>query len=576
MRYLVRLFVLPLACLALAHSARAATLLSCPPGGGADSVAHPFYIGGYPGLTLESVTLMFSSAAAGTWTVALTAHALRFDATILGTATTSVTTVPGAPPVPATFTFTPVQVFADQDVAFLIGVTGGPAGTLLYETSPLAACPAIETQDATPPLSSPRGRAAVTVNGDGVNALKNGSFTSDTTGWLSGGGTGSLTWSSLDADVIGGSGSGLITNSSALGGIAYAATQCVLAGPGSHSYALKHRVPSGQTAKGSVTIGISASPSTTCTAGPFTTFQLLLPDQTEDEWAGTSPYPVSFPPGTKSAAFTVSVVKTTANGSFKFLFDDAFLAPGVPRTLTVPASASLHGNAGTFFHTDLWVMNRDRLHIDGLPVTAFLRCLTGLPACALPYPPVTFTLHPRETRVFKDALVTLFGAAEAAGAIELTYDSSIGALSATSRTYTPDLPNPTKGTGIPALDAGEARTRTLFLGLAGAGDLSSGFRSNAGAYNPGDAAVDVTFTLLSSGGSVLGAPVTRTFSPHEAIQINDVFLAAGIPGTVTTNAVLVVSAPTPVFAYVTVIDNQSGDQVYVTPSQDEEPVIHPL
>jgi hypothetical protein len=105
--------------------------------------------------------------------------------------------------------------------------------------------------------------------------------------------------------------------------------------------------------------------------------------------------------------------------------------------------------------------------------------------------------------------------------------------------------------------------------------LTSGFRSNAGAYNPGDAAVDVTFTVLSSGGSVMGAPVTRTFGPHEAIQINDVFNAAGVPGTVTTNAALVVSAPAPVFAYVTVIDNQSGDQVSVTPSDDEEPVIHP-
>lgn len=27
-------------------------------------------------------------------------------------------------------------------------------------------------------------------------------------------------------------------------------------------------------------------------------------------------------------------------------------------TLTIPAAASIHGNAGSFFHNDLWVMNR--------------------------------------------------------------------------------------------------------------------------------------------------------------------------------------------------------------------------
>jgi hypothetical protein len=184
----------------------------------------------------------------------------------------------------------------------------------------------------------------------------------------------------------------------------------------------------------------------------------------------------------------------------------------------------------------------------------------------------TLTLAPRQSLQIADAVGTLFGAPETAGAIELTYDPAAGELSATSRTYTPTIPAPTFGTAIPALDASQARVRTVFLGLANnGGDLDSGFRTNAGAYNPSDASASVTFTLYGSDGVPRGTPLSLTFAAREARQVNDVFAAAGVGGDVSTGSYLVVASSAPLFAYVTVIDNQSGDSVFVPASDDTAP-----
>ena len=97
---------------------------------------------------------------------------------------------------------------------------------------------------------------------------------------------------------------------------------------------------------------------------------------------------------------------------------------------------------------------------------------------------------------------------------------------------------------------------------------SAGFRSNAGAYNPNDAPVTLTFTLYANDGTRLGNPLDRTAAAREAFQINDVFGAVGAGSTVTTSAYLVITSSAPVFGYVTLIDNQSGDSVYIAATDD--------
>ncbi|HKC23800.1 MAG TPA: hypothetical protein VKF32_03610, partial [Thermoanaerobaculia bacterium] len=140
---------------------------------------------------------------------------------------------------------------------------------------------------------------------------------------------------------------------------------------------------------------------------------------------------------------------------------------------------------------------------------------------------------------------------------------------ATSRTYTPSLPAPTNGTAIPGLPLTEVKSRALFLGLgANGGDLTTGFRSNAGAYNPFPFDVSITFSLYSAAGELLGQK-RYDWMPHEARQLNDIFAELGAPGVVTRNAYLVTVSTLPILPYVIVIDNQSGDSIYVRPTDDE-------
>jgi hypothetical protein len=82
--------------------------------------------------------------------------------------------------------------------------------------------------------------------------------------------------------------------------------------------------------------------------------------------------------------------------------------------------------------------------------------------------------------------------------------------------------------------------------------------------------VTVTFTLHAASGAVLGAPYSRTFGPNEPIQLNNIFSVVGAASTVATDAYLVVSTNgLPVFPFVAVVDNKSGDSVWVIPSDDE-------
>ena len=105
--------------------------------------------------------------------------------------------------------------------------------------------------------------------------------------------------------------------------------------------------------------------------------------------------------------------------------------PG-PVSVTLPAAASLHGAPPTFFHSDVSVFNPSATQ--AATVTARYRCFTGACGNALQ----TFTVPPRQLRVFDDIVGTLFSAPETGGAVEFS-----GNVLVDSRLYTPSRPAPT-------------------------------------------------------------------------------------------------------------------------------------
>jgi hypothetical protein len=224
--------------------------------------------------------------------------------------------------------------------------------------------------------------------------------------------------------------------------------------------------------------------------------------------------------------------------------------------VTVAATASVHGANGSFFHTDVWINNPLAVAVS---VTATYHCFGGV-NCGTGT--AQFNIDAGAAVTFTDIIQTLFAAPETAGAISFAYSSPsyVSTLKVVSRTYTPSLPNPTVGTFLPGHAAIDAVGAVTFVGLGNGGvDRSHGFRTNFGLYNPSAFPNAVTITLTARDGTPIGLPVAQVFGPHQALQINDIFGAAGAESTVTTDATAHVTATLPAFPYVSVTDNQSGD-----------------
>lgn len=234
------------------------------------------------------------------------------------------------------------------------------------------------------------------------------------------------------------------------------------------------------------------------------------------------------------------------------------IAPTFKHIVTVPAAASIHGANGTFFHTDVWLNNGGPT---AASVTATYRCYQGQ-SCGSGT--ATFSIDPGKAKTIADAVGSLFNAPETAGAIEFSYDgvSFNNQLKVVTRTYSPSLPNPTTGAGLDGRIFIDSSGFATFVGLANnGGDRSSGFRTNAGLYNPNNYPTSVTFRMTKPDGTAIGQPITQTWGPNEARQVNDIFAALGAGSLVTTDAVLHVTSTLSAFPYVTVIDNVTGDSV---------------
>jgi hypothetical protein len=406
---------------------------------------------------------------------------------------------------------------------------------------------------------------------DAANLLPNPTFSSSVNGWNVGspGDTTdfSAAFSQSDVQASDTSGSALVTNMATRGGIGGGLWTCIPV-VGNEVYTLSGfgRVPFAQATTGYGELALYFYSSNDCSGNAVEHDTTNIVSETQggvNTWVALTSTALA-PSNARSAVFYADVVKYESTGTFKVFFDNLYAGVALPGTLVVPASASIHGNAGAFFHSDLWAV--DRSYTNPITVSAKYHCF---PTQSCDDTTRTFVIGPREQHLETDVVGDLFRSPESAGAIELTWDTGLGHLSAVSRVYTP-ASSPTFGTAIPAFGEDEARTRALFLGLgANAGGTGAGFRSNAGAYNPNNGPVTVTFRLYTQGGSALGQPVTLVLGPKEPGQVNDIFTAAQAASTTTQNASLVATATAPVFFNVTVIDNRSGDSVYAAANGDE-------
>jgi hypothetical protein len=263
-------------------------------------------------------------------------------------------------------------------------------------------------------------------------------------------------------------------------------------------------------------------------------------------------------PGAARSALVLFVLRAdTLDGSPYVVDDVVFASAPFGEILTLPTAASVQGAFGQRFATDLWVRN----------TTAIARRFSlriACPTCGQSPAWIVLNLGPSETRFLADVVFDYLGGGihGRAGAVEIAYDPGEGALEVSARVATVNADQPGNGTAIPSRTRGEARRQATFIGLAGLGG-DAGFRVNAGAFNPGDRAIVVTFAVRDSAGNDLGW-IQRTWGPREWFQIDDVLAAAGAPAG--TAASIRMDAEQALYPFAIAIDNRSGDPTWLEPA----------
>lgn len=212
------------------------------------------------------------------------------------------------------------------------------------------------------------------------------------------------------------------------------------------------------------------------------------------------------------------------------------------------------GAAGTFWRSDVTLHNPG-----GSSVSATIRFLragqdnrfvTGR----------TLSLGSKGTLTIRDVMSWL-GVGDGSGALQITWSGSSAGLVATSRTYTTrGFDSGTLGQSIAMTSAADFGTRAIVTGLTS----DSRFRANVGVVNSGDSTIGVTLYLTLPDGRRIGSSFV-TVPARSQIQAAAANLFPSVPLATLGNFTVVAETQLPtMFAYGSVVDNQSGDPIFIS------------
>jgi len=231
--------------------------------------------------------------------------------------------------------------------------------------------------------------------------------------------------------------------------------------------------------------------------------------------------------------------------------------------LYIPASAHTGGVGDTQWRTDLEVKAR------GAEAATFTLDLlpegldNSAPASA------SFSVAAGACLRLEDVLASAFSFT---GTAALRLRTGSGMVLVASRTYNDD-PDGTYGQYVPAVAAGAAPLASVdyaLIQLSRSASPDDGYRTNLGALNLTASHIVVEVDLHSATGDLLGT-VPLSLHPYSLEQVTDIF-ARVTPGDVEDGFALVRSRSTGArfLAYASVVDNRSGDAVFI-PAQEEGP-----
>jgi PKD repeat protein len=214
--------------------------------------------------------------------------------------------------------------------------------------------------------------------------------------------------------------------------------------------------------------------------------------------------------------------------------------------LTVPVVARVPGARGTFWRSDVVIFNPT-----GTPMTLGLKLTGGT------QPERSLTIASGETATIED-VVTWLGEGNAQGPLRINVSGNSYSPLVSTRTYTTrEADGGTYGQWIEAFGSEQFRNVTFVTGLRS----DSSFRTNVGLVNRSDAPVGATVALINTVGVVTAVPVV--VPARGSLQLP----AGALFPQVDTSALGVfsvkVESAEPLSSYGSVIDNGSGDPVFI-------------
>lgn len=222
-----------------------------------------------------------------------------------------------------------------------------------------------------------------------------------------------------------------------------------------------------------------------------------------------------------------------------------------------PIAGRVEGANGTFYRTDLAVVNRS----ESDAVVVFQYFPAGVDGNTHPSVTVTRTIAAGTQEMFGDVTQSLFGVSAGTGAIRLTSDSPI---IATARIYNDQraVDGGTFGQFVPAHSSSQSMTTGTLPMLANQDATTGiGYRTNIGWFNASSNPVALVLEARGANGVVL-ATSTLGIAGLSQLQMS---LKQIFPALEPRDALYLTFNTTggPLYVYASVVDNKTGDAIFI-------------
>ena len=253
-------------------------------------------------------------------------------------------------------------------------------------------------------------------------------------------------------------------------------------------------------------------------------------------------------PGTYNVTLSI-----TRGAESAYLSKTITVGSVAPYRSLVSAVAQQGGIGGTQWRTELSLFNAGS---QGANVTALF-----IPAAGGTMVTRALFLAPRQSVVYANTLVDLFGIPNGAGAlaIEATSAGANADLRVTSRTFTSGDAG-TYGQSVPDVRSEDLETTLYLTGM----QSNAAFRTNVGLVNRGGADAAATLTLYDNDGNTLStANVTIPANNFQQSSLQSFFPEVNGRSFDALSMRVTTPAQDVVTAFASVIDNVSQDPVYI-------------